>query len=141
MTEQGELQSSVELQEVEIPLAFRLAHLGIDTAAVYPKLTAQQIADTLGVDGNLVRRPLKKFDIETERMFHEHLQEYFDYYPQYTLDLIREEREWREWYLSFPQRVNANQVAEAIGRSHGWAAKTLGELYPNVPKQRHGHKS
>ncbi len=141
MTEQGELQSSVELQEVEIPLAFRLAHLGIDTAAIYPKLTAQQIADTLGIDSNLVRRPLKKFDIETERMFHEHLQEYFDYYPQYTLDLIREEREWREWYLSFPQRVNANQVAEAIGRSHGWATKTLSELYPNAPKQRHGHKS
>ena len=141
MTEQGESRVSVELQEVEIPLSFRLAHLGIDTAAIYPKLTAQQIADTLGIDSNLVRRPLKKFDIEAEQMFHEHQQDYFDYYPQYTLDLIREEREWREWYLSFPERVNANQVAEAIGRSYGWATKTLSELYPKTPKQDHGHKS
>ena len=50
MTEQGESRVSVELQEVEIPLSFRLAHLGIDTAAIYPKLTAQQIADTLGIE-------------------------------------------------------------------------------------------
>lgn len=141
MSEQGELQDSVESQEVEIPLSFRLAHLGIDTASVYPKLTAQQIADILGIDSNLVRRPLKKFDIETERMLHERQQEYFDYYPQYALDLIREERAWREWYLSFPQTVNANQVAEAIGRSYGWTAKTLSSLYPNAPRQKHGHKS
>ena len=141
MSEQGEVQHSREAHEIEIPLAFRLAHLGIDTSAVYPKLTAQQIATALGVDSNIVRRPLKKFDIETERMYHERQQKYYDYYPQYTVDLIREEQEWREWYLSFPQRVNANQVADAIGRSHGWAVKTLSELYPDAPKQRNGHKS
>jgi hypothetical protein len=141
MTERDEPQNSIESEDIEISLSFRLAHLGIDTAAIYPKLTAQQIADVLGVDSNAVRRPLKNFDIETEQMFHEHQQEYFDYYPHYTLDLIREEREWREWYLSFPQKVNANQVAEAIGRSYGFVSKTLSELYPNTRKQKHGHNS
>jgi hypothetical protein len=141
MPEQSEYPDTKEELKVEIPVAFRLAHLGIDTAAVYPKLTAQQIADILGIDGNLVRRPLKKWEIETEQMFHEHQKEYFDYYPYYTLELLREERAWREGYLALPLQVTAYQAAEAVGRSYGWSAKTLSAIYPNARRQEDGRKS
>ncbi|NCO10428.1 hypothetical protein GW930_00775 [Candidatus Saccharibacteria bacterium] len=139
--EHTESEQSSRPENTKIPLEFRLAHLGIDIASVYPKVTAQQIADTLGVDSNLVRRPLKKYDIETETLFHDRLQTYHEYYPQYILELIREEKDWREWYLTLPERMNTRQVAEAVGRSYGWTMKTLAEMYPGVRQQEHGHRS
>ncbi len=44
-------------------------------------------------------------------------------------------------YRNLPVKVNVTQIAEALGRSYGWTAKTLAALYPSVDKQREGHRS
>jgi hypothetical protein len=137
------LSSSEQADDVEIPVAYRLAHLGIDTSNVYPKLTAQGVADVLGIEGNLVRRDLagKYQGIEPELLLSEQNGDYFDHFPRYTVELIREERAWRDWYLDLPMRLNTHEVAEAVGRSWGWTNKTLDVLYPNARRQKKGHKS
>jgi hypothetical protein len=138
-----QLVSLEQAAPIEIPTAYRLAHLGIDTSNVYPKLTAQGVADALGVDSNAVRRDLagKYHDIEPEELLSEHNVDYFDHYPHYMVELIREERAWRDWYYTLPSRLSTHKVAESVGRSWGWTKKTLEELYPNTPQQKKGHKS
>ena len=134
--ETPEKKLSAEFDSVETPLAYRLAHLGISPSAVYPKLTIQQIADRLGIDSNLVRRQLIKYGVESESLFHSHQQSYHDHYPYYAFEFIREERAWWEWYLTLPERLNAHQVAEAVGRSYGWTVKTLRIYYPDAQLSR-----
>lgn len=142
MKDNGETSAPPNPEAIlNIPLEYRLIHLNIDTSAVYPKVTAGTIANSLGLDGNQVMRALVKYDIPSESLFNERQQQNFDYYPFYITDLIRGQREWREWYLSLPQRMNAHHIAEAVGRSYGWTIKILRDNYPNASQQSFGHRS
>ena len=141
MSDSMETQPPALNEITEIPLAYRLAHLGIDTATIYPKLTISQIADELELDWNQVRRPLDQYGLEPELIFPADKQEYVDHYPYYALELMREERAWWEWYRTLPQYLTGYQIAEGIGRSRGWTIKTLDVLYPNPRRQKYGRKS
>lgn len=140
MSEHGEVGPSKEKLIVEVPLSNRIAHLGIDISDVYPKVNAQNIATAIDIDGTLVRRFLKQFEIESEVIFNEKQKAHFEYYPHYSIDFVREEREWREWYRTLPSRIPTKQIAEAVGRSYGWTLNTLKEIYPDVTPQETGLK-
>lgn len=124
-----------------VPFEYRLIHLNIDLSDVYPKVTTGHIASAVGIDGNQVTRAFAKWGVPSESLLHEHQQVYYDHYPHYMIEFMREERAWRAWYLALPSRMNANQIAEGVGRSNGWTTKKLAELYPKVSPQRTGHKS
>ena len=133
--------TSEQSAEIVVPLDYRLAHLNIDPSAVYPKLTATSIARILDLDSVQVNREIRKHEIDGEIQYEEQNGGQYNFYPQYTVELIREERRWAEWYRSLPIRMHTSQIAEAVGRSYGWTAKTLAELYPDVKQRRNGHRS
>lgn len=143
MEKPRDLQSSIEgsAARAVIPLAFRLVHLGIDVSDSRPSMTTGAIAAELGTDSHSVRRRLIKYGVEPGLPPEANQDANFSYYPAYIIDLLRSEKTWHDWCLTLPNRMNTNQIAEAVGRSYGWTKKNLSELYPNARSQKTGHQS
>ncbi len=138
-----ESNSNHELISFEdIPLEYRLAHLGIDSTIIHPKLTATAIASSLELDTTPVTRDyLRRYDIEPEIGIHPDTDREVELYPHYVLEFIREEKAWRDWYRTLPTYMNTKQIAEGVGRSYGWTTKTLQSLYPNARRPRGNTRS
>lgn len=138
MIAKSEGTPSLESEESKYaPLDYRLAHLGIDISLSEPKLTPGAIAQRLDLESIQVRRILQRFNVESEYLplQNEGSQELHEHYPVYAVKFVQEERAWREWFLTLPDKMNTNQIAEAVGRSYGWTEKTLKELYPRKRRQ------
>ncbi|MEO8691650.1 MAG: hypothetical protein ABI397_02585 [Candidatus Saccharimonas sp.] len=141
-THKHQLSLENDNDQIQIPLAYRLAHLGIDTLSTRPSMTAGAVAKELDTDWNSIKRKVIKYRIEPEAPSDATGQYVgIEHYPAYVVDLFREERAWYDWYLTLPNRMNTNQIAEAVGRSYGWTKNTVSELYPNIRPQETGHQS
>lgn len=118
------------------PLESRLAHLGVDSSSVEPKITAGAIALQLDIHSNQVRRMLQRFNVESEYIQSQDggRRGGYEYYPHYATEFVQEEKAWRDWYLTLPKRMSTGQIAEAVGRSYGWTEKTLAEFYSRKSK-------
>ncbi len=126
----------------DIPLDYRLAHLGINPQMTGEPQTAEKIGEEIGTNAKWIHRLMVRFGVVPKLDAHpQNNLEDVKFYPAFATELAREEYEWRQHYLLLPSRMNANQISEEVGRSYGWTTKTLNGLYPNPPRQRSSYKS
>lgn len=105
-----------------IPLEARMSFINW-TQVNLEWVNAKTIASDIGTNDRWIFRTVKEFGIQSEVKIVDGVK--MSAYPHWTIDILREELQWREHVRELPDELGVTEIAESLGRSIGWTQKTL----------------